>query len=111
MTEDKFLFLPNDKSSFSFPNFLLPAELHNEGNYVISLNLLVRWLGERAEELGVEIYPGFSASEVVYREVSTSQASKQRACQRKYTQASGAGNGGVVVVWWWWLVLLQHAFT
>lgn len=41
---------------------------HNDGNYIISLGKLVRWLGEQAEELGVEIYPGFAASEVLYRE-------------------------------------------
>lgn len=41
---------------------------HNEGNYVISLSQLVRWLGEQAEELGVDIFPGFSAAEVLYDE-------------------------------------------
>ena len=40
------------------PNMLLPSQLHNDGNYVISLSSLVRWLGQQAEELGVEIYPG-----------------------------------------------------
>lgn len=69
VAEDKFLVLPSETSSLAIPNALLPSELHNEGNYIISLNLLVRWLGQKAEELGVEIYPGFSASEVVYREV------------------------------------------
>ncbi len=67
--EDQFLVLPSATSSLRVPNILLPGELHNEGNYIISLNLLVRWLGQKAEELGVEIFPGFSASEVVYREV------------------------------------------
>ena len=71
MTSDQFLYLPSDSSSIKIPNFLLPDELHNEGNHVISLNLLVRWLGQQAEELGVEVYPGFSAAEVVYREVGT----------------------------------------
>ena len=45
-----------------------PPSLHNDGNYIISLGHLVRWLGTQAEELGVEIYPGFSASEVLYNE-------------------------------------------
>ncbi len=72
--DDQFLILPNATSSLRVPNVLLPGELHNEGNYIISLNLLVRWLGQKAEELGVEIFPGFSASEVVYREVSQSRS-------------------------------------
>ena len=50
------------------PNMVLPPQLHNDGNYIISLSQLVRWMGEQAEELGVEIYPGFSASEVLYTE-------------------------------------------
>ncbi|KAB2577170.1 putative electron transfer flavoprotein-ubiquinone oxidoreductase protein [Lasiodiplodia theobromae] len=44
----------------------VPPQMNNHGNYIISLNQLVKWLGERAEEVGVEIYPGFSASEVLY---------------------------------------------
>ncbi|KIW08243.1 uncharacterized protein PV09_01170 [Verruconis gallopava] len=43
-----------------------PPQMNNHGNYIISLNQLVKWLGERAEELGVEVYPGFAASEVLY---------------------------------------------
>ncbi|KAE9971481.1 hypothetical protein EG328_001365 [Venturia inaequalis] len=43
-----------------------PPQMSNHGNYIISLNQLVKWLGERAEEIGVEIYPGFAASEVLY---------------------------------------------
>ena len=66
--EDSFKILTGEKGYFSVPNFLTPPELHNEGNYIISLSQLVRWLGTRAEELGVEIYPGFSASEVLYGE-------------------------------------------
>lgn len=46
----------------------LPDPQHNEGNYVVSLSQLVRWLAEQAEELGVEIYPGFAAAEVLYDE-------------------------------------------
>ncbi|KAF2145082.1 uncharacterized protein K452DRAFT_265693 [Aplosporella prunicola CBS 121167] len=44
----------------------VPPQMHNKGNYIVSLNQFVKWLAERAEELGVEIYPGFSASEVLY---------------------------------------------
>ncbi|DAZ97963.1 TPA: LOW QUALITY PROTEIN: hypothetical protein N0F65_006388 [Lagenidium giganteum] len=67
VTDDAFMFLTKD-GSYRLPNFLLPPEQHNHGNYIISLSKLVRWLGEQAEEVGVEIYPGFSASEVLYRE-------------------------------------------
>mmetsp|Transcript_67950 Transcript_67950/g.167828 ORF Transcript_67950/g.167828 Transcript_67950/m.167828 type:complete len:636 (+) Transcript_67950:212-2119(+) len=66
--EDNFLFLTSDTSSFKIPNFLLPKVLHNEGNYIISLGELCRWLGTQAEELGVEVYPGFAADEVIYTE-------------------------------------------
>lgn len=67
-TEDNFLVLLDDKKSVSLPNALLPPQLHNVtgDNYIISLSQLVRWLGEKAEELGVEIYPGFAADEVLY---------------------------------------------
>lgn len=64
--EDKFLWLNESGSSIGVPNMLLPPQLHNEGNYIISLSKLVRWLGTQAEELGVEIYPGFAADEVLY---------------------------------------------
>lgn len=66
-TEDHFLVLTEEKS-YEIPHSLLPQQLNNSGNYIISLSKLVRWLGEKAEELGVEIYAGFSASEVLYNE-------------------------------------------
>jgi len=66
-TEDHFFILSKDHS-FEIPHALLPPQLDNTGNYIISLSKLVRWLGERAEELGVEIYPGFAASEVLYND-------------------------------------------
>ena len=59
---DKFYFLPNSTLAAPLP---VPKTLHNEGNYIISLGNLCRWLAEQAEEMGVEIYPGFSASEFV----------------------------------------------
>lgn len=65
VTEDSFLLL-SQTGSVKLPNVLLPSYLHNNGNYVISLGKLVRWLGTQAEELGVDIFPGFSASEVLY---------------------------------------------
>lgn len=66
-TEDHFYVL-TEKGGYEIPHGLLPGQLNNSGNYIISLSQLVRWLGERAEELGVEIYAGFSASEVLYSE-------------------------------------------
>ena len=50
------------------PSWLVPSALHNQGNHVISLAHLCRWLGEKAEGLGVSIFPGFAASEVLYHE-------------------------------------------
>ena len=65
VTAERFLFL-TEGSAFRIPNFLLPPQLDNHGNYIVSLGNLCRWLAERAEELGVEIFPGFAAAEVVY---------------------------------------------
>lgn len=65
--KDKFFFL-KESSAFSFPNFLMPPLMSNHGNYIISLGNLTRWLAEQAEALGVEIYPGFAASEVLYND-------------------------------------------
>ncbi len=65
VTDETFMFL-SETGGFSIPNFLLPLPMHNKGNYIISLGNLCRWLGEQAEALGVEIYPGFAASEVLY---------------------------------------------
>src|SRR6202012_5338806 len=62
--EDRFLFL-TATSSFRLPT---PPQMNNHGNYIISLGNFCRWLGEQAEELGVEIYPGFAAAEVLYDE-------------------------------------------
>ncbi|WP_293780446.1 electron transfer flavoprotein-ubiquinone oxidoreductase [uncultured Oxalicibacterium sp.] len=65
VSEDRFLFLTADKA-YKTPNFMLPACLQNHGNYVVSLGNVVRWLGEQAEALGVEIFPGFPAAEILY---------------------------------------------
>jgi electron-transferring-flavoprotein dehydrogenase len=67
VTEDRFLIL-TPHNQIRIPNFALPAELNNHGNYIISLANVCRWLGKQAEELGVEIYPGFAAAEVLYHE-------------------------------------------
>ena len=64
---EDFLFYTNNKS-INIPNFLLPKALQNHGNYIISLSNLCKWLGEFAENLGVEIFPGFAASKLIYDE-------------------------------------------
>ncbi|AHB48107.1 electron transfer flavoprotein-ubiquinone oxidoreductase [Hyphomicrobium nitrativorans NL23] len=63
--QDKFLVL-GPAGDITFPNFLMPPLMSNHGNYIGSLGSLVRWLGEQAAELGVEVYPGFAAAEVLY---------------------------------------------
>ena len=65
VSEDRFLFL-GEKSALKTPNWLLPGCFMNHGNYVISLGNLCRWLGQQAEALGVEIFPGFAGAEVLY---------------------------------------------
>lgn len=63
-TKDKFVFLTQSKA-FALP---VPPPMNNQGNYIISLGMLARWLAEQAELLGVEIFPGFAAAEVLYNE-------------------------------------------
>jgi len=67
VTEDRFLFL-TERRAFRVPHALLPACLHNDGNYIASLGALVGWLAREAEARGVEIFPGFAAAEVLYDE-------------------------------------------
>lgn len=65
VSEDKFLVL-TETGEYQIPNIFLPSQLHNNGNYIISLSKLTRYLGKMAEEAGVEIYAGFAADEVLY---------------------------------------------
>ncbi|MDP1751112.1 MAG: electron transfer flavoprotein-ubiquinone oxidoreductase [Reyranella sp.] len=65
--DDQFLWLTKT-GSFRFPNFMLPRLMNNHGNYIVSLGDVCRWLGQQAEALGVEIYPGFAAAEVLYND-------------------------------------------
>jgi len=67
VTEDRVLFLTATKS-YQTPSFMVPKALTNHGNYVISLANVVRWLGQQAEALGVEIFPGFPAAEILYHD-------------------------------------------
>ncbi|MBI3715035.1 MAG: electron transfer flavoprotein-ubiquinone oxidoreductase [Betaproteobacteria bacterium] len=65
VTEDRFLFL-SEGGSTQVPGWMLPACFQNHGYYIVSLANVCRWLGAKAEELGVEIYPGFAAAEVLF---------------------------------------------
>ena len=65
VTDEKFWFL-TPYSNIALPTFLLPKATHNHGNYIVSLGNVCRWLGEQAEALGAEIYPGFAGAEVLY---------------------------------------------
>jgi len=67
VSEDRFLFL-TESGALKVPDFLLPACFKNHGYYVVSLGNVCRWLGKQAEGLGVEIFPGFAAAEVLYGE-------------------------------------------
>ena len=67
VSEDRFMFL-TENGSTTTPNWMLPGCFQNHGNYVISLGNVVRWLAQQAEALGVEIFPGFSAAEILYDE-------------------------------------------
>jgi len=67
VTADHFLVL-GPAGSIRLPNFAMPPLMSNHGNYIVSLGNVCRWLGTKAEELGVEIYPGFAATEVLYND-------------------------------------------
>ncbi|MGH6853903.1 MAG: electron transfer flavoprotein-ubiquinone oxidoreductase [Aestuariivirga sp.] len=67
VTEDRFYVL-GPKGALRLPNLLMPPLMSNHGNYAVSLGNVCRWLGQQAEASGVEIYPGFACSEVLYRE-------------------------------------------
>ena len=62
--KDKMLILLDDHNYVNIPYNLLPLSIHNKGNYIISLGELCKWMAERAQELGVEIYTGFAGDEV-----------------------------------------------
>jgi len=67
VTAERFMFL-TEHNSIGLPGFLLPRATHNKGNYIISLGNLCRWLGEQAEAMGVQVFPGFAASELLYHD-------------------------------------------
>ena len=65
---DDIYVLRNADAASKIPDFFVPKTMHNEGNYIISLGNLCRWLAQQAENLGVEIYPGFAAQEALFDE-------------------------------------------
>ena len=65
VSQDQFLFLTEDRS-YSVPEWVLPECFQNKGNYIVSLANVTRWLGQQAEALGVEIFPGFPAADILY---------------------------------------------
>lgn len=68
VSRDDIFVLKNAESGTKVPNAFVPRTMHNEGNYIISLGNLCRWLAQQAENLGVEIYPGFAAQEALIDE-------------------------------------------
>lgn len=68
VTHDEVYFLRGENKASKVPSFAFPKTMHNEGNYVVSMSNVCRWLAEQAEQLGVEIFPGFAASHILYDE-------------------------------------------
>ncbi|RUO25370.1 electron transfer flavoprotein-ubiquinone oxidoreductase [Aliidiomarina minuta] len=68
VSKDDIFMLNSEQKSSKLPNFMVPKSFHNDGNYIVSMGNVCRWLAEQAEQLGVEIFPGFSAAEVLYTE-------------------------------------------
>ncbi|MGY2398854.1 electron transfer flavoprotein-ubiquinone oxidoreductase [Pseudomonas sp. SDO5271_S396] len=68
VVRDDIYVLRSPEASTKVPGFFVPKTMHNEGNYIISLGNLCRWLAQQAENLGVEIYPGFAAQEALFDE-------------------------------------------
>ena len=65
VTDDEMYFMVNDTNRIKVPGWAVPKDTHNTGNFALSLGNLCRWLGEQAEALGVNIFPGFAASEIL----------------------------------------------
>nr|WP_264755072.1 electron transfer flavoprotein-ubiquinone oxidoreductase [Kangiella profundi] len=68
VSDDNIYLFRGQEKSIKIPNFFAPKTMHNDGNYIVSLGNVCRWLADQAEALGVEIFPGFAASEVLYNE-------------------------------------------
>ena len=95
VASDKVYYLPSAKAAIPVPGFLVPKDSHNRGNHAISLGNLCRWLGEQAEALGVNVFPGFAAAEVLYDDsgrvsgVATGDMGVSAAGERKGTFEPG----------------------
>lgn len=68
VTDDHIYLLKDENKATKLPNFATPKTMHNKGNYIVSMGNVCRWLAEQAEQLGVEVFPGFAASEILYNE-------------------------------------------
>ncbi len=68
VTGDDIYLFNGEESAVKLPGFSVPKTMHNEGNYIVSMGNVCRWLAEQAEQLGVEIFPGFPAQDIIYNE-------------------------------------------
>jgi electron-transferring-flavoprotein dehydrogenase len=68
VTSDEIYYLTSEKSAIQIPSIAMPKTMHNDGNYIVSLGNVCRWLAEKAEELGVDVFPGFPAGEIIYND-------------------------------------------
>jgi electron-transferring-flavoprotein dehydrogenase len=95
VTNEEVHLLFNSTGSIKLPNFFIPTALHNKGNHVISLGNLCRWLGEQAEKLGVQVFTGFAAAEILYDEqgavtgVATGDMGRDKAGNEKSSFEAG----------------------
>ena len=95
ITADEVYYMVNGRRAVPVPHFLVPKDSRNQGNHAISLGNLCRWLGEQAEAMGVNVFPGFAASEVLYddkgqvRGVATGDLGISAAGERKGTFTPG----------------------
>jgi electron-transferring-flavoprotein dehydrogenase len=95
VTADKVHFLTSESGSISVPGLFVPRPMHNKGNYIISLGRLCQWMGEQAEAIGVNVFPGFAASEVLYdddgrvRGVATSDMGISKSGDQKSSYQAG----------------------
>jgi electron-transferring-flavoprotein dehydrogenase len=70
VTRDDVFYLTGEQAATKVPGLFVPAPMHNKGNYIVSLSELCRWLGDQAEAMGVNIFPGFAAADVIYEDGS-----------------------------------------
>ena len=68
VTKDVFYYYTSGTSAAQIPNLFLPAPVHNDGNYIVSMGNVCRWLAEQAENMGIEVYPGFAAAELLFND-------------------------------------------